>query len=494
MKVKANTTNWKTVKTDSLAVFVTSGEWEKQLAALDKMLDGHLVKHLKSTDFKAKEGKTVNLPTFGKLASKSVTIVSLGDKKKIVKNTVRKASAALARSAKANKHQSIAIDCTSEIFESKNPHHVAQAIVQGLILGSYAFDKYKADKSKKGKKLEEAQLLFKSAHLKKATSGTKEGELFAKATNVARDLVNESPSVTTPTYLANVAKKLGKNKNIRVQVLEEKQIEAMGMGAFLSVTRGTDEPPKFIKLTYKGGKKKVVLAGKAITFDTGGLSLKPAKGMETMKLDMAGSASVLGVFSVLSELAPKVEVVGLIAACENMPGPKATKPGDIATAMNGKTIEVLNTDAEGRMTLADMLSYAVKKEKPDQIIDLATLTGACVVALGEEIAGLFANNKDLVKGLLSAAEDQGEKLWEMPLEKDYQDVIKGNVAQLRNIGKSRYGGAVTAALFLQEFVDERPWAHVDIAGPSFYEKDTPLVPMGGTGYGVRTLLSYLLSY
>jgi leucyl aminopeptidase len=248
-------------------------------------------------------------------------------------------------------------------------------------------------------------------------------------------------------------------------------------------------------MTYKGtGKKTIALVGKGITFDTGGLSLKPSQSMETMKLDMAGAATILGIFSVLHILKPKVNIVGILCATENMPGPKAVKPGDVVTIMNGKTVEILNTDAEGRMVLSDGLSYAVEKIKPDVIIDIATLTGACMVALGEDVAGLFSNNKELARTLLAHAEASGEKLWELPLVSGYKESLKSTVADLKNISNSKYGGAITAALFLQEFVpDSVPWAHLDIAGPSFAEKNTLLTPYGGTGYSVITLLSYLLS-
>jgi len=240
-------------------------------------------------------------------------------------------------------------------------------------------------------------------------------------------------------------------------------------------------------------RKKIALLGKGITFDTGGLSLKGSEHMETMKLDMAGAAAVLGVFSVIGEIKPPIEVVGLIAACENMPGGRALKPGDILKAANGKTIEVLNTDAEGRLTLADSLSFAVKSEKPDEMIDLATLTGACVVALGENIAGLFGNDVKLLAALEKASNSSGDRVWQLPLEKSYAELIKSQIADIKNTQTGKYGGAITAALFLNEFTADVPWAHLDIAGPAFAEKVTPLTAVGGTGFGVRLLLNYLKS-
>jgi leucyl aminopeptidase len=264
------------------------------------------------------------------------------------------------------------------------------------------------------------------------------------------------------------------------------------MGGLLGIARGSAEEPKFIHLTYSGGGKTVALIGKGITFDTGGLSIKSAKGMETMKRDMAGAAAILGVFRVLAELKPNVNVVGLIAATENMPGSRAIKPGDIVRAMNGKTIEILNTDAEGRVILADALSYAAEKIKPNAVVDLATLTGACVVALGEEIAGLFSNNVALSTKLKDAAVKSGERVWELPLASEYRDMMKSTVADVANATATRYAGAITAALFLSEFVPETlPWAHLDIAGPAYAEKRTAMSAVGGTGFGVRTILTYL---
>ncbi len=267
------------------------------------------------------------------------------------------------------------------------------------------------------------------------------------------------------------------------------------MNAFLGVAVGSDKPPKFIHLSYKPRRpsKKIVLIGKGITFDTGGLSLKSSEHMETMKLDMSGAAAVLAVFAAIPSLIIKSEVVGIIAACENMPSGKALKPGDILKALNGKTIEVLNTDAEGRLTLADAISYALIKEKPDEIIDLATLTGACMVALGQEIAGCFGNNDILLQNIEKHAKLTGENIWRMPLYREYSDLIKSPIADIKNIQTGRYGGAITAALFLSEFVGKTPWVHLDIAGPAYTEKDSPLTPSGGTGFGVRLLLEYLVS-
>jgi leucyl aminopeptidase len=270
-------------------------------------------------------------------------------------------------------------------------------------------------------------------------------------------------------------------------------MKKLGMNALLAVSHGSHEEPKFIKLEYRGGgTKTITLVGKGITYDSGGLSLKPQSGLETMKCDMAGAATILGVFEALHKGKPKVHVIGLIAACENMPGGGAVKPGDVVTAMNGKTIEIVNTDAEGRIILADSLSYAGKFIPSNVIIDVATLTGACVVALGEDIAGLFTDNEKLAKQVLVNATRVGEKLWRMPIACEYEEHLKSEIADIRNVSKTKYGGAINGALFLKKFAPKgTPWAHLDIAGPAFAEKDMTISPYGGTGFGVQTLLSFI---
>lgn len=495
MQFKAKTTKWNKIEADALVFFVSEENWKKEISHLDAVSKNKLSQNAQEDNFRAKPGEIYSYRS-DLLHIKTFLLVGVGKSKKVSSQVMRIAGSYLIKYVKSGKKTSLAIDLTGETINKINSSDLVKAIVEGILLGGYKFHKYK-NTAEKADNLKEVFLLALPANITLVTGAIIQAQLFAEATNYSRDLVNEPPSYTTPAYLANEAKKLANNDSIRVQILEKKEIEKLGMQAFLAVAKGSQEPLKFIKLIYKGSKnkenKKVVIAGKAITFDTGGLSLKDSKGMETMKLDMAGAATVLGVFKALPQLKPKVDVVGLIAACENMPGPNATKPGDIVKALNGKTIEILNTDAEGRLTLADVLSYAVTLQ-PNIIIDLATLTGACMVALGEEIAGLFSNNEDLVKDLLNSADGEGEKLWQLPLEEDYKDSIKSDIADLRNISKTRYGGAITASLFLEEFVDTTPWAHLDIAGPAFEEKETPVVPKGGAGFGVRTLLSWLKAF
>jgi leucyl aminopeptidase len=311
---------------------------------------------------------------------------------------------------------------------------------------------------------------------------------------LARDLVNEPPSVATARFLGAQAQNHCRGRGLTVQVWNKKKIESMKLAGLLAVNRGSLEEPRFIRIHYqpKGkAKKRIALIGKGITFDSGGLSLKPSKSMETMKLDMAGGAAVIAAMSCLPELEIDVEVTGYVPTTDNLPGHNAQKPGDVIRYMNGKTIEVLNTDAEGRLILADALALAAQ-QKPDYMINLATLTGACMTALGNQVGGLFSNHQPLANSLLQCSQEAGEKLWQLPLVKEYKELIKSSVADMKNIGGA-HGGAITAALILQEFVGDTPWAHLDIAGPAFAESDSALCPKGGTGFGVRTLIRFLTS-
>jgi leucyl aminopeptidase len=376
-----------------------------------------------------------------------------------------------------------------------------KVIVAGLgkqsefILGSYKFIKYQ-EKKKGEKELELITLVAnEQSEMKELKKTVKKAELYAKATMLARDLVNEPPTVATPTLLASLAKDIAKgNPTVTCKVLDKEAAMKLGMEAFLGIARAADTPPKFIILEYKpekpNKKKKLALIGKGITFDSGGINVKPGEHMSDMKMDMAGGAAVLGIFSVINEIKPEFSVLGLIAATPNMISGSSIVPGDVVRAMNGKTIEILNTDAEGRVTMADSLSYAVK-EGATHILDFATLTGACMVALGTDIAGIFSNDRDLVESVKSAAFSEGEKVWELPLPKEYKSLNNSSVADIANLPSNRYGGAITAGLFLQEFVGNTPWVHFDIAGPAFSSRTHELGPKGGTGFGVRTVLQLL---
>ena len=376
------------------------------------------------------------------------------------------------------------------------------SVVDAAYLSSYRFTEYsaKARSFAASRQLRQVALLVSPEHAAAVRQTVQREQTILGGVALARDLVNQPASQMTPRALVEKARELaGASKKISVAVLNREQAGKAGLHAFLAVARGSSEEPYFVHLTYsprakkEGAVQKIFLVGKGITFDSGGLSLKPADYMEAMKIDMAGAAAVLGVFSILAKLQPEVEVHGVIAACENMPSGSAFRPGDILTAKNGKTIEVLNTDAEGRVTLADSLAYAAE-QTPDAVVDVATLTGACMVALGDTYAGLWSTDERLGKNLLAAAEETGEGLVLLPLPDEYQPMIESKVADVRNTATSRWGGAITAALFLREFSGNVPWAHIDIAGPAYAEREwLPYYGVGATGYGVRLLTSFLES-
>lgn len=494
MNILTKLTDLVKIETDALVVFAWTGKkpddvvFSPEAHKVDAAMGGLLTTLTKEEGYAAGVGKTFVVHTHGKISAKRVIITGLGSFEKRTISQIQIATAAATRRAKAGKIKHLAIAVPQDLD--------AQAVVEGVLLGNYQFTRHKTVGVDKLQEIEECVILTFPNKLNVVHEAVQLGQIIAQGVLLARDLVNESPSVTTPTYLADVAKKLaGGVKDMTCDVFGRGEITKMGMGGLLGIARGSDQEPKFIKLSYNGGgRKTIALIGKGITFDTGGLSMKPAAGMETMKLDMSAAAAILGVFSVLSVLKPKVNVVGLISATENMVGPKSVKPGDVVKIMNGKTVEILNTDAEGRMVLADALSYAVEKVKPNIMIDLATLTGACVVALGEEVAGLFSSDEKLAEDLLRSGKASGESVWHMPLVEEYRDMMKGTISDLQNIGGGKWGGAITGALFLQEFTDPTiPWAHLDIAGPAYQEKEGALAPIGGTGFGVRMLLSYLLS-
>lgn len=467
----------------------------KEGIALDQRLEGLILKEIKNEDYKAKVKELLAINSSAGIMAKKIFVLGLGKKEDFTRNQLRNVFGDFVKKTKG-KLASIAISLLTSSETGISEEDQCSLIAEGAILGNYKFMKYKSEDNKQ-KELE--SIIFLGTDTKseeKVKSAIEKIKITCKATMLARDLVNEPSAVVDPTFLANLALDIAKkNKNIKCTIYDKKQAEKLGMGAFLGIAKAADTEPKFIHLEYApekvSGKNKIALVGKGITFDTGGISLKPSEHMTDMKLDMAGAAAVLGVFSVISEIKPKMPVMGLIAATPNMISGRSVVPGDVVRALNGKTIEILNTDAEGRVTLADSLSYAVKKGAT-HIIDLATLTGAAEVALGTDIAALFSNNEELEKDLKKAASETGEEVWGLPLEKTYKDLNKSDVADISNISSVRYGGAITGALFLEEFVGGKPWAHLDIAGPSFAGKDCDLGPKGGTGFGVRMLLNFLL--
>ncbi len=467
--------------------------------AVDAKLGGMIADIVSREHFMGAEGALRVIDTHGKIPARQVLLAGLGAQNAFSLESIRRVTAASLRKAREVGAHTVATIVHGAGIGGFDPAQSSSAMAEGLYLGAYRFLAYQREEQKRHAQREVSEITiveYDKGKIGKMKEGVRYGETVAKGTNFVRDLVNAPPAHSSPKYLADTARHLAARSGISGKVFRYRDIKKMGMGAFLGIARGSDEEPYFIHLTYKPKPKKkahkrLAVVGKGITFDSGGLSLKPPKFMETMKIDMAGAAAMLGLFSILPELAPSIEVHGIAAVCENMPSGKAIKPGDVVRVMNGKTIEILDTDAEGRVTLADSLSYAIKL-KPDYIIDVATLTGACLVALGEEVAGVMGNNDSLTRTLLNAAEKSGERFWQLPLVKEYKEYIKSDVAHLRNIPKIRYGDSISAGLFLQEFVGETPWLHLDIAGPAWAERDSvPYMPRGATGFGVRTLARLL---
>ncbi len=423
--------------------------------------------------FEGKFGETYLLPTYGQEVYRKVLVLGLGKKEEFNPNKMREASAKAIKKAMQIEAKTVAFSLDGIEFD------YSEQFTMGALIADYSFDKYKSEK--KDKKVKEVYVQANEAMVRKA-------EKIAAAMSFARNLANEPAQFATPSELAAIACDLG----LETKIYDREECEHMGMGAFLAVAKGSAQEPKFIHMKYSvdNPKKRIAIIGKGITFDSGGLDIKPPSSMLTMKDDMSAAACVLGVMSVIKEFNPQVEVHGIIAACENMPGCSAYKPGDILTAKNGKTIEIDNTDAEGRLTLADALCYACELGV-DEVVDLATLTGACMVALGTAAAGIMGNDDEFVSKLIDTAQRSGERYWKLPLWDDYFESLKSDIADMKNTG-SRWGGASTAGCFLQKFVKDVKWAHIDIAGTAFLEKPQKEFIKGATGAGVRTILNYIL--
>ncbi len=414
-------------------------------------------------------------------------------------DALRRAAAALVRAAGQS---GVAVLVVPASLAGSLPaqRRAGQAVAEGAILAAYRFSAHKTEGDRSG--IDRVVVAGSGLDPDALAEGVRRGSAVGRAVCLARDLVNEPPSSMTPTRLAEVAaEQLGGRPGVTLEVWDGDRIAAERLGGLLGVARGSAEPPRLIRAVYEpsdplevdGAVPHVVIVGKGITFDSGGLSLKSADGMVTMKTDMGGAAAVLAALSACGDLGVRVRVTAIAPTTENMPGGRATKPGDVLTIRNGRTIEVLNTDAEGRLVLADALSLAVELE-PDAVVDLATLTGACVTALGMSIAGLFGSDDGLVERVREAADRGGEAVWPLPLVEDYRSHIDSEVADMKNVGKGGQAGAIAAALLLARFVEGTPWVHLDIAGPARSDEDSGILSKGGTGFGVRTLLELLEAY
>jgi leucyl aminopeptidase len=457
---------------------------------VDAALDGGLDAFMQEADFEGKPGQSLAVPTRGRLRADAAVLVGVGKFEQLTADDLRRAAAAVGRRArKATSVATTLVDVADAAGIERSD--AAQAVAEGFVLGSYQFVKYKGE----GDTNRLAKVVIVGRSSARVTAALDRGAAIAVAVTWARDMVNEPSGAKSPAAFASAARTLLRGKGVSVKVLTEAEIKSQQLGGVIGVGQGSANPPRMVKVTYSpsGAKGFVALVGKGVVFDSGGLSIKTSSGMETMKIDMSGAAAVLATLSVLKELGVKTKVTAYVPMVENMPSGTAIRPGDVLKIRNGKTVEVLNTDAEGRLILADGLSLATE-DKPDAIVDVATLTGASIVALGDKIAGLMGNRDSWTEQVQEAADAAGEPVWELPLPSDYRKLLDSEVADLRNISTSSYGGAITAALFLAEFVDGVPWAHLDIAGPARAGSDDGYLVKGGTGFAVRTLVELITNF
>ncbi len=489
MNIQLKAGNPTAIAADALVVgLFEESSLKADLQAIDAATGGQLAALLALGDFKPSLNETFTLYKAGK--AKRLILVGLGKQSELTLDKLRQASATGLKAARELKAKRVVLAG----FPHASDRELVQALVEGAELGLYTYDEMRG-------KLTQDDVAAPVEHLtlvlpkvsKDAEAGLDAGVAVSEAVNWVRDLVNRPANYLLTRDLVRETKEMAGPRDLIVKVLGKKELEAQGFGCLLAVNAGSIEPPAFLIIEYWGGKKKdrpYALVGKGITFDTGGVCIKPADGLEEMKSDMAGAATVLGVMRALSDLQAPVNVVGFLAVTDNMPSGSSYKPGDVFTAYNGLTVEVLDTDAEGRVVLSDALAYADKNYDPVATIDLATLTGSIIVALGGLVTGLFSNDQGLSDRLMGASERTGEKLWPMPTWDVYGEQIESDIADLRNIGRGR-GDAIHAAKFLEKFAGKRPWAHLDIAGPSWLDHDRAYEAKGGTGHGVRLLVDLL---
>lgn len=496
MDVKVTSGDIAKLKTDAIVVNLFEGTAKPAGAtgAVDRALNSLVSRLITEGEINGKLGEMTLLHSMDRLAAARVLVVGLGKEKELSPVRIRGVTAEASRYLRKVGVKRFATITHGAGIGGTDAEKAAQAVTEGAILGLYTFRKHQTREPEQ-KDIEEILIVERDRQkLPQLRRGCATGRILAEATNLARDMANEPGNYMTPTTLAEVAGKVAQDHGLEIKVLDRKDMDALGMGALLGVAQGSRQPPKFIILSYKGtraSKTPLGLIGKGITFDSGGISIKPSEGMGDMKGDMAGGAAVIAAMRAVAQLKPKINVTALVPSTENLPDGAAVKPGDILKAMNGKTIEVVNTDAEGRLILADALSYA-STLKLSPLVDVATLTGACHVALGDVCSGAFTNNQELVEKVIKAGDESGERIWQMPMDDDYKEQNKSDVADIKNTG-GRWGGAITAAQFLAEFVGETPWVHLDIAGTDRSDKDKRFLVKGATGVTVRTLVNLVLS-
>ena len=496
MQITLETKPFATLETEALVsyVFEESNPVQGRILEVDQSTKGLVQKLATGGEITGKPLEMTLIHSPSGLKAARLLLIGAGKREKFDSATLRKIAGAAVRYLKSRSVKHFAF----LVREGDANDTTAQAIAEGAIAATFEPDKYKTEK--KDAKPVDAILLagYTDAERGAGEKGLTRGRVIAESQNFARDLINEPSNKLTPKVLADKAAAMAKEAGLAVEILDEKRITDLKMGALLSVAQGSHEPPRVIAITYNppngaSGGPVIGLIGKAVTFDTGGISIKPSEGMEKMKYDMAGGATMLGVMRALAALKPKVKVICVVPSTENMPGGRAQKPGDIQTAMSGKTIEVLNTDAEGRLILADGVTYA-QQLGATHLIDAATLTGAIVVALSNVNVGVFGSDQGFTDKLLSSAKAAGEKMWPMPMDDDYREFIKGTVADIQNIGSGKGGGATIGAMFIKEFTSDKPWIHLDIAGTAWNDDAKPWLSKGPTGVALRTLVQLIMSY
>lgn len=485
------------IATDVLVIGIYEGEntLDSTIQKLDEKLSGQVAEIMTEGIFKGKEGQTEMIFSKGSIAAKRVLLLGLGKEEKLAGEVIRKVAAQALKAAEKTKAVTMAMPVVTK--EGTTPREVGRCLAEGMTMANYRFLVYKKKEEDNGQEPTIQKVLVygqDEANGAQVDMGLAEGIVLGQGVITARNMVNEPPNVMDPETMANKAEEIARKAGMTFEVLGREEMKDLNMGCFLGVTAGSVKPPKLVAMKYEGNpadKDEVIgLVGKGLTFDSGGISLKPGAGMDEMKGDMAGAAAVLGAMEAIGELKPRVNVLAVVGLCENMPSGTAYRPGDILTSMNGKTVEVLNTDAEGRLVLADCLYYAQQKGA-SRLVDVATLTGACVIALGNHATGLVSNDEQWQQKVINAGKKSGESCWPLPAFDEYAEQLKSDVADLQNIG-GKEAGAITAGLFLRAFVDDRPWVHMDIAGTSYTKKPKAYQSKGGTGVAARTL-AYLVN-
>jgi leucyl aminopeptidase len=495
MKIQGITGNFTEANVDALAVAVFKNEKTTtgHLKDLDRLTGGILAATLKAGEFKGESGETalIRFVRKGKVKATRLVLVGMGEREEYKASAVSILSGTAARVLRQINVKSFALLPRCDGYSVE----IAQNAAQGVITSLFELDKYRT-KDKNDKTISTFVICIDGAKPADLKEGIARGTAIGDSMNFTRDLANEPPNILTPVEMANRAQAMAKEVGLKFQAFDEPQMEKMGMGSLLSVSRGSAQPARLIVLRYtpekNTGEKGDLLAivGKGITFDTGGISIKPAENMDAMKYDMSGGATVLGTMRAIALLKPSVPVMGIVAAVENMPGGNASRPSDVVTASNGKTVEILNTDAEGRLVLADAVSYA-ERNGATRIIDMATLTGAVIVALGDINTGIMGNDQLLVDEIIDCGKEAGENYWQLPVGKEYSKMIKSDIAYVKNIGPRGKAGTILGGVFIQEFIDKAKWAHLDIAGTAWADGARPYQAKGPTGVAVRTLIKLI---